>query len=214
MYELNTTNTKLASHVKAIQKLDTATKKAVFETAVRLNIIATEGWAKEEGFKSIVDFAQQVFGYSRSTTHNYIKIAERFLDVRIGKNNKMEIATIQARRDADGNVVSDYNIGQLNAIGKLSQDDFIRLDNEEVIDPSMSQKEIKDAVKAWEQQFIIDEQPQEQEQEQDNENTPMDIIEMIIQDIVKLEYKLYDNDAALNTLATIKQNIEQLYGQV
>lgn len=234
MYELKTTNTKLANHVKAINKLNATTKKAIFETAARLNIIETEGWAKEEGFKNTAELAAECFGYSRSTTLNYIKIAERYLDVRVDKSKRLDVSTICARRDAEGKVTEDYNIGQLNAIGRLTQETFVQLDREDVIDPSMTQKEIKDAVKAWEKQFLdesdFDEMPHEQEHEQEQEQeheqeheqeqatttevTAMSLVELIANSIVKLECKVSDNDTAMNTIATIKQYVEQLYTQV
>lgn len=232
MYELNTTNKKLASHIKAIQRLDATTKKSIFETAVRLNIINTEGWAKEEGYKNTAELALEVFGYSRSTVLNYIKIAERYLVVNNLENNKMEISTICARRDEKGKVVTDYNIGQLNAIGKLSQVDFIQLDKEDVISPYMSQSELKKAVKNWEKQFLDEEEvEQEQEQEQnqgqvqDNENvsheTPVEqpetsiaCIERIKNDLKKLEHLNLNKDEALNIIVTIEMYVDRLISEV
>lgn len=201
MYELNTTNAKLANHIKAIKKLDETTKKSVFETAVRLNIIDTEGWAKDEGFKNTAELAAECFGYSRSTTLNYIKIASRYLEVDTTNNGKkMVVSTICARRDDNGNVTSDYNIGQLNAIGKLSQADFIKLDNEDVIDPSMTQKEIKNAIKNWEKQFLDESDIDDLQEGQDENEEPIegdpeldggeDFIATLCNDVKELREKL------------------------
>ena len=85
-----------------------------------------------------------------STTLNYVKIAERFLEVDTkASKGKMVINTICARRDESGAVTADYKIGQLNAAGRATADDFVTMDSEGVINPEMSADAIKKAVKTW-----------------------------------------------------------------
>lgn len=141
---------KMAAHVKAIKGLNDRVKKSVFEIAVRLNAINTEKLYEIGGHKNVAEWAAAELGYARSTTLNYIKIAERFLAVDTkSSKGKMVINTICARRDEDGNVTADYKIGQLNAAGRASADDFVTMDSEGVITPDMSADAIKKAVKTW-----------------------------------------------------------------
>lgn len=140
---------KLSAHVKAITKLSDGVKKSVFEIAVRMNAINTEKLYEIGGYSNIAEWAAAELGYARSTTLNYVKIAERFLEVDTKSKGKMIINTICARRDGDGNVTADYKIGQLNAAGRATADDFVTMDSEGVINPEMSADAIKKAVKTW-----------------------------------------------------------------
>lgn len=140
---------KLAAHVKAITKLTDGVKKSVFEIAVRMNAINTEKLYEIGGYNNIAEWAAAELGYARSTTLNYVKIAERFLTVDNAVKGKMVINTICARRDESGNVTEDYKIGQLNAAGRATADDFVTMDSEGVINPEMSADAIKKAVKTW-----------------------------------------------------------------
>lgn len=140
---LKTVNGQLYKHLTAIDKLDKNAVKAVFEIAVRLNIINTEKLFDGTDYKNICELSAACFGYSRSTTMNYIKIAREYLDVK-QDGGKMHYATICAREDG-----TDYRIGQLNALGKTSAEDFRMLDADGTISPDMSADEIRKAVKVF-----------------------------------------------------------------
>lgn len=140
---LKTVNGQLYKHLTAIDKLEKNAVKAVFEIAVRLNIINTEKLFDGTEYKNICELSAACFGYSRSTTMNYIKIAREYLDVK-QDGGKMCYTTICAREDG-----TDYRIGQLNALGKTSAEDFRMLDADGTISPSMSADEIRKAVKAF-----------------------------------------------------------------
>lgn len=156
---------KLAAHVKAITKLTDGVKKSVFEIAVRMNAVNTERLYEIGGYANIAEWAAAELGYARSTTLNYVKIAERFLEVDIkASKGKMVINTICARRDESGAVTADYKIGQLNAAGRATADDFVTMDSEGVISPDMSADAIKKAVKTW-----YDGEPEDDEPADDGE---------------------------------------------
>lgn len=157
---------KLAAHVKAITKLSDGVKKSVFEIAVRMNAINTEKLYEIGGYSNIAEWAAAELGYARSTTLNYVKIAERFLEVDTKSKGKMVINTICARRDESGNVTADYKIGQLNAAGRATADDFVTMDSEGVINPDMSADAIKKAVKTW-----YDGEPEPEEEPEDGDET-------------------------------------------
>lgn len=140
---LKTVNGQLYKHLTAIDKLEKNAVKAVFEIAVRLNIINTEKLFDGTEYKNICELSAACFGYSRSTTMNYIKIAREYLDVK-QDGGKLRYTTICAREDG-----TDYRIGQLNALGKTSAEDFRMLDADGTISPAMSADEIRKAVKAF-----------------------------------------------------------------
>lgn len=158
---------KLTAHVKAITKLSDGVKKSVFEIAVRMNAINTEKLYEIGGYSNIAEWAAAELGYARSTTLNYVKIAERFLEVDTKSKGKMVINTICARRDDSGNVTADYKIGQLNAAGRATADDFVTMDSEGVINPEMSADAIKKAVKTW---YDGEPEPEEEPEDGDGDN--------------------------------------------
>ena len=125
-------------------------KKNIFEIAWKLHSIVQSPDFADSGYINIVDLAAEHFGYSRSTTLNYIAIANKYLTIdNTQGNKKLTISTTCARTDRTGKVTTDYAIGQLNALGKTTSDDFITMDSEGVISPDMSADKIKQAVKEW-----------------------------------------------------------------
>lgn len=155
----------MTAHVNAITKLSDGVKKSVFEIAVRMNAINTEKLYEIGGYSNIAEWAAAELGYARSTTLNYVKIAERFLEVDTKSKGKMVINTICARRDDSGNVTADYKIGQLNAAGRATADDFVTMDSEGVINPEMSADAIKKAVKTW-----YDGEPEPEDEPEDGDD--------------------------------------------
>lgn len=163
---LKTVNGQLYKHLTAIDKLEKNVVKAVFEIAVRLNIINTEKLFDGTEYKNICELSAACFGYSRSTTLNYIKIAREYLDVK-QDGGKMRYITICAREDG-----TDYRIGQLNALGKTSAEDFRMLDADGTISPAMSADEIRKAVKAFYEPDELEETPEPPAEDMEPENEP------------------------------------------
>lgn len=137
----------LQKHINAIKLADGRAKKAVFEIAWRLANIADEqgGLLDGTGYQNVVEFAADQFGYSRSTTLNYVKIANRYLT-----GNTKEIRTICAELDDGGKATADYKVGQLNALpGNVDRDEFKRLDTAGIINKDMSADKIKQTLKDY-----------------------------------------------------------------
>lgn len=137
----------LQKHINAIKLADGRAKKAVFEIAWRLAEIADEqsGLLDGTGYNSIVELAADQFGYARSTTLNYVKIANRYLT-----GNTKEIRTICAELDDGGKATADYKVGQLNALpGNVDRDEFRRLDAAGIINKDMSADKIKQTLKDY-----------------------------------------------------------------
>lgn len=137
----------LQKHIDAIKQADGRAKKAVFEIAWRLAEIADEqsGLLDGTGYNNIVELAADQFGYARSTTLNYVKIANRYLT-----GNTKEIRTICAELDDGGKATADYKVGQLNALpGNVDSDEFRRLDTAGIINKDMSADKIRQTLKDY-----------------------------------------------------------------
>lgn len=154
----------LQKHINAIKQADGRAKKAVFEIAWRLAEIADEqsGLLDGTGYNNIVELAEDQFGYARSTTLNYVKIANRYLT-----GNKQEIRTICADLDDGGKATADYKVGQLNALpGNVDRDEFRRLDAAGIINKDMPADKIRQTLKDYYNP------PSDPEPEQDPEQIP------------------------------------------
>ena len=137
----------LQRKINAIKAADVKAKKAVFEIAYALAELADEQnfMLSDAGYKDIVEFAADQFGYARSTTLNYVKIANRYLE-----GNKQEVRTICADLDDGGKATADYKVGQLNALpGNVDRDEFKRLDTAGIINKDMSADKIKQTLKDY-----------------------------------------------------------------
>ena len=147
MSETHVISVDLQKHINAIKLADGRAKKAVFEIAWRLAEIADEqsGLLDGTGYNNIVELAADQFGYARSTTLNYVKIANRYLT-----GNTKEIRTICAELDDGGKATADYKVGQLNALpGNVDRDEFKRLDTAGIINKDMSADKIKQTLKDY-----------------------------------------------------------------
>lgn len=165
----------LQKHINAIKLADGRAKKAVFEIAWRLAEIADEqsGLLDGTGYNNIVELAADQFGYARSTTLNYVKIANRYLT-----GNTKEIRTICADLDDGGKATADYKVGQLNALpGNVDRDEFKRLDTAGIINKEMSADKIKQTLKDYynppsDPEPENEPEPEQGEPEQESEQIP------------------------------------------
>lgn len=137
----------LQRYIDAIKKSDGTAKKAIFEIAYRLAVIADpqEDLLEGTGYNNVVELAADQFGYARSTTLNYVKIANRYLT-----GTTKEVRTICADLDDGGKATNDYRVGQLNALpGNVDREEFKRLDTAGIINKSMSADTIKTTLKEY-----------------------------------------------------------------
>lgn len=183
-------------------------KKNIFEIAWKLHSIVQSPDFADSGYINIVDLAAEHFGYSRSTTLNYIAIANKYLTIdNTQGNKKLTISTTCARTDKTGKVTADYAIGQLNALGKTTSDDFITMDSEGIISPDMSADKIKQAVKEWYAPAADpapEPDPEPEETTEQDEQKPLtlsftlrEIAECLTRDIIGDPYN-FDVDCALD----------------
>lgn len=133
-------NKKLASHTKAIEKLMTATKRNMFEISARLLVIRNENLFADDGFKDVFDYAERLFGYKKNMVYKLTTAAEKFIEQSPQGKGYVSILT---HDDAD------YTVSQLIELNAIEPDTAVKLDELEVISPSMTTKEIREVVKAY-----------------------------------------------------------------
>lgn len=177
------TTNQITKHETQIMKLIDTAKKNIFEICVRLMILDDNNVAQERGYNNIAEYSAAVFGFARSTTLNYIKIARQYLAVQYDERKTTPgikaITTICCGVDTDGNQV-DYKIGQLNALGKATAGDFEIMHSEGVISPKMSADAIKKAVKNW---YEPEEEP---EQENEPDPYPLEMVKQYIENALDI----------------------------
>lgn len=130
-------NEKLAAHTQAIFALMTATKRNMFEIAVRLNVIASEKLYETDGYKDVFDYAAKVLGYKRNFVYKLTAAADKFIEAN-GNGGYVSVIVHDE---------SDYTVSQLIEMNSVETDMVIALDENGVITPEMSTKEIREVVK-------------------------------------------------------------------
>lgn len=193
-------------------------KKSSYEIAWKLYSIVQSPDFTDSGYKNIVDLAADHFGFARSTTLNYVAIANKYLTTEFSGGKNKVITTTRARIGEDGKVTQDYAIGQLNALGRTTGDDFMTMDQEGVINPDMSADKIKEAVKKWYEPEPEQEEEPEPEQEEEPEpeqaeedktytHTLAELVQCLCRDIIGDDYN-FDTDCTLDSAMQFLTNRE------
>lgn len=133
-------NYKLRQHTKAIEKLMTATKRNMFEISARLLVIRNENLFEEDGFKDVFDYAEKLFGYKKNMVYKLTTAAEKFIEQSPLGKGYVSILTHENE---------DYTVSQLIELNAIEPDTAVKLDELEVISPTMTTKEIREVVKAY-----------------------------------------------------------------
>lgn len=119
-----------------IHKLETSSKKNLFTIANILVEVKTRELYKEEGFKTVSEYAAVKLGYKKSTVYKLTSVSERFLK---GQDKSILVGTTD----------DDFSLSQLSELIPLT-DEVIRekIDTDE-INTFMSSKKIRDFVKSF-----------------------------------------------------------------
>lgn len=189
-------------------------KKSSYEIAWKLYSIVQSPDFADSGYKNIVDLASDHFGFARSTTLNYVAIANKYLTTEFSGGKDKVVSTTRARIGEDGNVKQDYAIGQLNALGKTTGVDFEAMDKEGVINPDMSADKIRDAVKKWyapeqepEPDPEPDPEPEQAEEDKAYTHTLAELVQCLCRDIIGDDYN-FDTDCTLDSAMQFLTNRE------
>lgn len=162
-------NKKLQQLTDSIYKQGLSIKKSYARIAIALSKIDTSKCYEMDGFKSVHDYSKQVLGINQASSYAFLKIGYEYID-----SKSLE----SVLKHDEGH---DFSISQLQAILPLkSLETAKELTESEYINPSMSVKEIKEAVSNYLN-------PKEGEGEND-EPIEVDVVE----------------ESTLETLSTIK----------
>ena len=125
---------KLVNLTNSVKTLKEIQKRSDYGIAFALNLINKhhKDEIKEIGYKNVEDYAYSNFNYSKSTFHNYVKIAERFITPRVDVRKAIssecfEISTIMTNdsfavlEDVDG---YSFSISQMLELLSLTDDEI------------------------------------------------------------------------------------------
>lgn len=133
-------NEALQAHTNAIFELMNATKRNMFEIAARLLVIRNEELYTADGYKDVFDYAAKVLDYKRNFVYKLTNAAEKFIEANANGNGYVSIIVHDD---------CDYTVSQLVELNSLESDTVIALDENGVIAPEMSTKEIRETVKEF-----------------------------------------------------------------
>lgn len=131
-------NEALQAHTQAIFELMNATKRNMFEVAARLLVIRNEKLYEADGYKDVFDYAAKVLDYKRNFVYKLTNAAEKFIEQNASGNGYVSVIVHDD---------CDYTVSQLVELNSLESDTVIELDENSVIAPEMSTKEIREVVK-------------------------------------------------------------------
>lgn len=106
-----------------------------FKIAVQLKLIKDLELYKDDGFDSVYNYAERVFGYSRTSVVRMIKTANLYLS----QDGSSTIFLKEGK---------DFGISQLRELLSLPKSEVIDLVEEGKITPEMTKDQIREAVKA------------------------------------------------------------------
>lgn len=200
-------NKKLVEHTIAIEKLISSTKRNMFEIATRLLVIRNENLFEDDNFKDVFDYASKVLGYKNSMVYKLITTAEKFIEQSEDKRYNSIIA----------HETEDYTVSQLIELNSIEPDEAIKLDEQEVISPNMTTKQIRERVKAYkngeidEYEGCIDEKTETEHEKEVVDETALLIIETI-DNISKIlvDERIIKESLTVSKLQEIKQFLNNL----
>ena len=136
--EVQITNSKLRAFTEQIFKQGLNIKKAFAKVATILVKIDDSKCYEQDGFESVQDYALQVFGWKQATTYAMLRIGREYID---GK-------TLESVLPHE--IGNDYSNSQLQALLPLkSVETAKKLAEQDIINPEMTVKEIKQVVKEF-----------------------------------------------------------------
>lgn len=135
--EMPITNKKLKSYTDQIYKQGLNIKKSFNRIAVILSKIEESKCYEQDGFESVQDYADKILGWKKATTYQMLRIGRDYID---GKT----FETVLPHGE------NDYSTSQIQMLLPLkSVDKAIELASENIINPDMTVKEIREIVKSY-----------------------------------------------------------------
>lgn len=154
--EIAISNTKLRKFTEDIFKQGLNIKKSLARVAVILVKIDESKCYEQDGFESVQDYAARVLGWKQASTYAMLRVGRDYLD---GKTYE----SVLPHGD------TDYSTSQLQALLPLkSVEKAKELAEENIINPDMTVKAIKDVVKNYTGKNVNVETQEDDTEEKEN----------------------------------------------
>ena len=124
----------LKHYTTKIKKCGDNIRKNYIKIAYLLFEVESKECYLEDGFESTIDYASQVLGIQKTTAYNMLKIGKEY----VAENGERTILT---------NSGADYSVSQIQALLPLEVEKVKEINDEGVITPDMSVRQIKGIVK-------------------------------------------------------------------
>ena len=128
------TNKELKDYTRKIKRCGDNIRSNFMKIAHNLDEIDKTECYLDDGFEDVQDYANRVLGLQKTTCYNMLKISREFLN----EDGTRTLLTDEG---------SDYGVSQLQALLPVGIDRAKELHNKEVINPSMSVRQIKTIIK-------------------------------------------------------------------
>lgn len=143
----------LKDYTAKIKKCGDNIRKNYIKIAHLLSEVDTKECYLDDGFESAIDYASQVLGIQKTTAYNMLKIGKEY----ISENGERTILT---------GTGADYSVSQIQALLPLGVEKVKEINEDGVITPEMSVRQIKNIVKG----LSIEEAPEDDENTVDGES--------------------------------------------
>lgn len=143
----------LKDYTTKIKKCGDNIRKNYIKIAHLLAEVDTKECYLEDGFESVVDYASQVLGIQKTTAYNMLKIGKEY----ISESGERTILT---------DTGADYSVSQIQALLPLGVEKVKEINEEGVITPEMSVRQIKNIVRGLD----AEETPEDDENTVDGES--------------------------------------------
>lgn len=128
-------NKKLATITSRIFACGEKMQQSMYGVAHNLGRVKSEELFVDDGYESVADYAEKVFGFKKTAAYALAKIGERF-----GADNGK--GSVFAREDRD------FSVGQLQEVLPLADEVITEAVNNGELSPDMTVREIREWVKS------------------------------------------------------------------
>lgn len=134
--QVSLTNKKLAQATTRIFKLGDKVRSNLYEIAKELVKIDEADLYKDDGFKSVTEYAQSVLGIKKTLAYNLVRIGREYTAPELPGSNL-------PHED------NDYTVAQIERLLPVTHDEAVELINEGKVNSEMSTREIAKVVKEY-----------------------------------------------------------------
>lgn len=186
-------NKHLNSQTKKIAAIGQRTKESQYQLAAILADIAATECYIEDGFESVQDYAEQIFGFRKSATYAYMKLGENYV-------NDTGKGSIFATENGD------FTAYALTRCMALPHEVMVQAIQDGILTPDMSSRDIDKKVK----EIKLTLKATESKETDESESKETDESESAAPTDVEYEMECAEQDlrAAVNRLYAIHGNVE------